>query len=86
MMHEMMNMAEVHQTIYRHALAHYDENGWDFYVECFNVNELISTLNDIRWTMLDGTAITTPELVFKGIEETVGLWAMRRNDVRSEAF
>jgi hypothetical protein len=40
----------ISEQLLRHAMLHYNEDGWDFVVECYTIEEIVETLieNDLN--------------------------------------
>jgi hypothetical protein len=73
-----MGIAELVEAVKAHALAHYNDGGWDVVVECMDDAEIE------RWLLEDGAATVEEALaVFAG---PVGVWADREADAINSAF
>lgn len=61
-----------------HALAHYEDGGWDVVVECYTDAAISDVLREEEVTTKDG-AIEAFELM-------VDVWSDRQADARNSAF
>lgn len=69
-------MEELIKAVRKHAIANYEEGGWDIVVECW-VDEYIGTL-------IFGA--TTPEEAIKLVGDAVGDLDEYRQDIQATAF
>lgn len=68
------------EAVKAHARAHYNEDGWDNIVECYDDAELQELLEE------QNPAPTTPEEAIKVVHEIVKLWHGREKDIQAERF
>ena len=64
------------ERLRKHALEHYEENGWDYVVEAFDDADVLEAIDDAR--DFDAAVASLGELV--------GLLDERRKEVQSTAF
>ena len=67
---------ELVAAVRAHALEHYETDGWDFVVECWEDADIVEAI---------GPA-TTPEDAIEAVLETTRLLDERRREVRAEIF
>jgi hypothetical protein len=70
-----MNLVE---HVKAHALAHYEDGGWDVVVECY-------TDEDIE-EVLDDNSARTPSDAIKAFAPMVDVWDDRQQDAINSAF
>jgi hypothetical protein len=75
----LMSYRSVAEDIYAHAVAHYNDGGWDVIVECYGVEGLVQFLLK---TPLPRSDRECWELV----ESLVDIWADRQADAVNSAF
>ena len=73
---------EWYDRIHKHALDHYNEDGWDYFVEC---EDLASLQDECDETWPPETQLTY-EMVFEMVKEWMGLLNDRRTDIQGEVF
>jgi len=71
-----MNTQELVDAVKAHALAHYEDGGWDVVVECFDDAEIAEVI---------GKA-TTVSGALRKFATMVDVWADRQADARNSAF
>ncbi len=71
-----MSTQELVQAIKDHALAHYEDGGWDVVVECWGDAEIADTI---------GTAGTVAD-AFEVFAPLIDVWSDRQADARNSAF
>lgn len=71
-------MREIYDRLYSYALAHYKENGWDYFVECCDFSDFCERAAQ--------AGFTTYEEAFEYYKETYGILSDRRADIEAEAF
>jgi len=71
-----MSTQELVQAIKDHALAHYEDGGWDVVVECFDDAEIADTI---------GAAGTVAEALV-AFAPLIDVWSDRQADARNSAF
>ena len=71
-------MDEMVKAVKAHAVAHYEEGGWDSIVECYSDEELAAEIEE--------SGATTPEEAISAVGEACGIWDERRREVLAEAF
>jgi hypothetical protein len=80
-----MNISTVSQEMVEHvkahALAHYNDGGWDVIVECWEDKEIVDWLTDPTMP-----AVTTNALAIERMFILVEIWADRQADARNSAF
>lgn len=59
-----------------HALAHYNENGWDYLVECYSDEDILVAMKDAR----------NYDEALRYVSEVVELMNERRTEIQSEAY
>lgn len=64
-------------AVRKHAIAHYEQGGWDYIVECWSDFEIAETITE--------AGATTEEAAIKAVGEVAGLLAERRADVQATA-
>lgn len=62
--------------IRQYATEHYEQDGWDYVVECYSDSELVGLFGDA----------TTKDQAQAALLEHCQLWAERRRDIQSEVF
>lgn len=73
-----MQIQELVQGVRNHAQAHYEEEGWDYIVECFSDDDIAEVLDREQVTDLPG-AIKTLRGIVRILDE-------RRREVMAEVF
>jgi hypothetical protein len=63
-------------AVRQHAVAHYDEGGWDFVVEAFSDGAIIAEIGEAR----------TPAGAIRKMRPIVGYYAEQQADARISAF
>ncbi len=75
-------MASKVEAVKAHALAHYEDGGWDVIVECFSDEDIADALR-----MAVEYDVTTPERAIAHFRDgVVAVWADRQADARNSAF
>lgn len=69
---------EMLAAVKAHAATHYEENGWDYVVECWDDAEILSVLSEEK--------AETIETAIAAVGEIVELLDERRRDVEAEIF
>lgn len=88
----MVTMDEMVQGVKDHALAHYDEGGWDVIVECYDDEQIADLLTQTdyettaRRTLTWGKARTVKGAIRKVERQVVGIYADYQADARNSAF
>jgi hypothetical protein len=78
-----MSSKEMVEAIKAHALAHYDDGGWDVIVECWDDEDIK------RWLFLDEDGyipVTSFEEAVERMFVLVDVWADQQADARNSAF
>lgn len=71
------------EAVKAHAMAHYNDGGWDVIVECYTDEEIVEIFEiDRRF----GTEIATVEQAIASVTSPVEVWADRQADARNSAF
>lgn len=73
-----MSMDELIAAVKTHALEHYEENGWDFVIECFERDELEKLLRE--------AGAATLEAAIEAVGEIAKLHDERRREIRATAW
>ena len=73
-----MTLREIYNRLYAHALAHYKEGGWDYFVECCGFDDFAERAAE--------QGFTTYEAALAYYEETYRILNDRRADIEAEAF
>jgi len=68
---------ELIQAVRDHALAHYNDGGWDVIVECWEDHDIDAYI---------GKARTTKGAIAKFANGVVSIWADRQADAINSAF
>lgn len=63
------------KAVRAHALAHYEQDGWDYVIECFSDLDIARELRE--------AGVATEQDAIEVMHTLVKLFADRRNDVRS---
>lgn len=64
------------EAVKMHALAHYEDGGWDVVVECWEDHEIAEHIKDA----------STPQEAIASFETAVSVWSDRQADARNSAF
>jgi hypothetical protein len=75
---EQLSLDQLIDGVKKHALEHYEENGWDIVVECFGRDELIPLLRE--------AGAATLEDAIEAVGEIAKLHDERRREIRSTAW
>jgi len=78
-----MTDAELVEAIKAHAMAHYNDGGWDVVIECFDDDEIVEIFEIDRKA---GKVIETAEEAIDCFASPVAVWADRQADARNSAF
>lgn len=73
-----MTKLEIADAVIQHALTNYEEDGWDFLVECFTRDEIAQTLHEQN--------IVGTRAALAHFHAHVKLLNERRREVESEIF
>lgn len=73
-----MTLEQIAEAVMQHAEKHYNENGWDYIVECFSIGDIVRELTECNVS-------TLPEAI-KEMGEYAGLLDERRTDIQSTIF
>lgn len=73
-----MTKLEIADAVIQHALTNYEEDGWDFLVECFTRDEIAQTLHEQN--------IVGTRAAITHFQNHVKLLNERRREVESEIF
>lgn len=78
---------ELVEAVKAHALAHYEDGGWDVVVECWEDREIADHLDQAHFND-DGSiwTVVTAEDAIRAFEPLVDVWADRQADARNSAF
>jgi hypothetical protein len=71
-------MREIYDRLQSYALANYEEDGWDFFVECCGFDDFCERAAEVGFT--------TYEEALKYYKETYRILSDRRADIKAEAF
>lgn len=74
----MQEMSALVKAVKDHALAHYNDGGWDVVVECWEDAEIERLLRE--------GAATTSEEAIAAFAVLVDIWADRQADVKNSEF
>jgi hypothetical protein len=74
-----MSYATVAEDIYAHAVAHYNDGGWDVIVECYGPKGLVDMFEEDPRPRGDRECWTL-------VENLVDIWADRQADAVNSAF
>jgi hypothetical protein len=68
-----------------HALAHYNDGGWDVVVETMEVDEMVAWITRDAPELLGREALTLADVIAV-FETPVAVWADRQADARNSVF
>lgn len=74
----MATRQELVKVVKAHALAHYEDGGWDVIVECWTDEEILQVLDE------DGA--TDEASAIDAFASLTAIWADRQADARNSAF
>ena len=63
------------QSVRRHALDNYENNGWDYLVECWDDGDILEQISDAN--------AQTPDAAIKACLSLVSLLDERRREIRN---
>ena len=63
------------QSVRRHALDNYENNGWDYLVECWDDGDILEQISDAK--------AQTPDAAIKACLSLVSLLDERRREIRN---
>ena len=75
---EKATMAQMIAAVKAHAVAHYEEDGWDSIVECYGDQDL--------QTEIEESGATTVHEAIRAVGYYAGIYHDRRQDIEAEAF
>ncbi len=73
-----MTTNELVEAVVKHAVANYENGGWDYLVECHTRKDIAEWIEQDGWT--------TEDEAIKGIGRIMRILDERRKDVRAEIF
>ena len=73
-----MTTNEIAEAVKAHAIANYENGGWDYLVECYSMKDLVEWIDESGWT--------TAEEAIAGIGDIMRIKDSVRKDVEAEAF
>ena len=76
-------MTQYIAAVKKHALEHYNEDGWDFVVEAMDQEDMVRLLTD---GFFDGRQVNSEADAIARIGEVVKLWDDRRKDIEATAW
>lgn len=82
-----MTLEELAQKVLDHALAHYNDGGWDVLVECYTVEDIVREWK--QWSEERETNFDLPTTEVEAIKSWavfVSIWDDRQADARNSAF
>lgn len=75
---EKATMAQMIAAVKAHAAAHYEEDGWDSVMECYDDKDLQAEIEE--------SGATTAHEAIRAVGYYAGIWNDRRQDIEAEAF
>jgi len=77
-----MNKDKLIARVKNHALAHYNDGGWDVLVECYGTREY----NEFIDRELEYSPNATEDDLFDAFADLASIWADRQADAINSAF